>query len=96
MAITKVIDNVTAAIELAAATPFIVTDAALVTADNFSGNEAAVVYRLGPSGDYNPVTSLDRAVVLSSMPNTVKLDGPGTFKVTKTVTAVGAYVGYEE
>jgi len=96
MAITVVITNETAAVDLATAIAFTITDVALVTADNIGRDESVIIYRLGPSGDYKPATNQFGAIVLSDLPNTVKLDGPGTFKAVKTVTELGAYVGYEE
>lgn len=96
MAVTVVISNETAAVDLAAATAFTISDVALVTADNVGEGEHVLIYRLGPSGDYKPATNQFGTIVLSGLPNTVKLDGPGTFKAVKTVTKLGAYVGYEE
>ncbi len=96
MAITVLITNQTAAVDLATATSFTISDVALVTADNMSEGEHVLIYRLGPSGDYKPATNQFGTIVLSDRPNTVKLDGPGTFKAVKTVTVLGAYVGYEE
>ena len=96
MAITVLINNETAAVDLASAVAFTISDVALVTADNIGRDESVIIYRLGPSGDYKPATTEFGAIVLSDLPNVVKLDGPGTFKATKTATDLGAYVGYEE
>jgi hypothetical protein len=95
MAITKVINGVTTAVDLATATAFSITDPTTITADNFAVGEYAIVHRLGPSGEYRPATNRDGSIVLSALPNIVLLDAPATYKVTKTVTAVAAYVGYE-
>jgi len=96
MAITNVIDGVTAVVAVAAATSFTIAGAATITADNFLVGEYAFVYRLGPSGAYVVATNERGAIVLSAIPNTAVIDGPGTYKIGKTLTTSAAYVGYEE
>ncbi len=70
MAITVVIDGVTAAVTLASATEFAISAAALVTADYLEVGQNAIVYRKGPSGDSLPATNKDGAIALSAFTNT--------------------------
>lgn len=94
MDITNVIDGVTEAVDLTSATSFEITDATPILADNFEVGEVALVYRLGPSGDYKAATNKDGTIFLSWAPNIALLEAPGTYKITKTVTSGTAYVGY--
>jgi hypothetical protein len=97
MAIIKVIDNVSAEVDLAAATAFPVSSRAVITTEGFDNpDEVAVVYILGPSGNYTPLRNEHGTVTLGVKPNAVVLDGPASYKITKTETEAGAYVGYEE
>lgn len=95
MAITNVIDGVTTVVVIGDATPFSITDPTSITADNFAVNEIAIVWRLGPSGEYVPATNSFGTIILSAVPNMAVLDAPATYKITKTETDVAAYVGYE-
>ncbi len=96
MAITKVIDGVSAAKALPAAITdaFQITEVTGIFADNFGVGENAIVYRLGPSGSYKVATNKDGAIVLSAFPNTALLEAPGWYAITKDATAVAAHVGY--
>lgn len=97
MALTKVIDNVTAGVDLASATEITVTSRALLVAEGFEGtDEIAVVYILGPSGSYTPLRNESGTVTLGMKPNVAEVPGPAKYKITKTATEGGAYVGYEE
>ena len=95
MAITVVIDGVTAAVTLASAIEFPISSRALVTADYLKVGQNAIVYRKGPSGNYLPATNEKGAIALSAYPNTAVIDGPGLYKITKDLSDE-AYVGYEE
>ena len=96
MAITNVINKIEAAVAIGAATEFAITTAALITVSNFAVDENAIVWRKGPSGNYEAATNKDGTIILSAIPNTAKVEGPGLFKITKDATAAEAYAGYEE
>ena len=93
---TNVINGVTAAVAIGAATSFTVAEGSIkvVIADGFAVGESAMIWRLGPSGSYVAATNKDGAMTLSNIPNMLILDVQGTYKVTKTATAEAAYVGY--
>lgn len=94
MAITVVITNETDPVSLAVATSFSITEPTPILADNLAVDEYALVYRLGPSGEYKPATNKDGTIFLSWAPNTAVLDAAGTYKITKTLSSTGVYVGY--
>lgn len=99
MAITNVIGTsggagVSAAVLLADATAFTITEPTTLLADGLLVGENLIVYRLGPSGEYKPATNKDGAIVLSAYPNTALLDAPNTYKVPKPITSGEVHVGY--
>lgn len=97
MAIIVLTSNETNEVDLASATAFSVSNKAVVTVEGVVDmDEMAFVYILGPSGSYSPLRNESGTVVLGNKPNAVVLDGPATYKITKTETASGAYIGYEE
>jgi len=95
MAITVIVNGVKTAVAIAAATDIPATKDTLVTADGFGVGEVAQVFRLGPSTSYHAYMNESGPVVLSAIPNTVKLPAPGVYRIVKPVTVANAYLGYE-
>lgn len=96
MAITKVIDAVSAAINLAGATSFSVTGLAAIDAVGFSSvDDVVIVNRLMSDGAYHPLTQKGEAVVLKAMNNAVTVEY-GTYKLTRPVAGAAITAGYEE
>lgn len=83
MAQTKVIDAVTAVVALAGATAFTTTSAFTLDAVGLKVGEFVILHRLMSDGNYHVATNDKKAVVLSAFPNTIVVDAPGTYKVTK-------------
>lgn len=97
MAIT-VIDTLTgtAAVAAAVGNEFVTNGAFTLYGDGFAGeSEEAVLYRLGPSGEYLPATNEKGIIKVKDYPNLVRVESAGTFRIKKTVTAATASVGYE-
>ena len=94
MAITNVINGVTTAVAIGAATAFTITEPTTILADGLKVGENVVVWRLGPSGSYVPATNKEGSIVLSAVPNMAVLDAAGTYKMTKGVTEANVYAGY--
>lgn len=97
MAITSIIEATQAAVALTdTTTRFTTTGDFMLYGDNFGVDEFAILYRLGPSGDYKPHTVEDGVILVSAYPNGIRVDAAGSFQIVKTATAAAASVGYEE
>lgn len=89
--------NTTDAVAASAATEFTATIPFKIEADGLQGDEFIRIHRLGPSGNYYPLTNEEAQVVLGAFPNTVYIDTPGTYRLEKTVTeSADVYVSWEE
>ena len=95
MAITTLIAPTTAAVS-GAATDFTTAGPFVLYGDGFAYNEGAHLLRLGPSGNYIAATNKQGIILVSSFPNMVYVEAPGTYRVDKLPTAAAASVGYEE
>ncbi len=97
MAITAITAlEVAAAVPADATTEFTTTSSFVFYADGFEVGQNAVLYRLGPSGNYYPATNCQGGIFVSAVPNMVRVEAPGTFRVKKDATAANVSVGYEE
>ena len=98
MPITTVISNETAAVTPGTGSDFTTTSRGFwLYAEGFGPGECAWLQHAGPSGAFINTTNKDGAIVVGQIPNIVFVDVPaGTYYLGKTVTNLGAYVGYEE
>lgn len=95
MAQTKVVDAVTAVIALAGATAFSPTGPFVIDAVGLAVGEYLILNRLMTDGNYKPATNDKGAIVLSVHPNTVVVDAPGTYKLTKPTVTSAVTAGWE-
>ena len=77
-------------------TRFTTTGAFWFLADGLDSDDRIVLLRLGPSGEYKPMTGELGPIVLSENPNTAYIPGGGSFSATKVAGATTPAVGYEE
>jgi hypothetical protein len=96
MAQAIVMNGVTAVVDLAGATAFSPTSAFCVDAVGLGVNEYVIVNKRMSDGiTYKPLTNSNGSVVLSAIPNTVIVDAPGTYKITKPTSTSAVTVGWE-
>lgn len=84
----------TSAVTLDNATSFVVDEVTAVLVSAESVGDVAILWRLGPSGEYKVATNKEGTIYLSSIPNTIVIDTYGTYKVTKRVTELPVSIGY--
>lgn len=96
MALTKVMDGVTAVVDLAAAGVITLTGPGVVDAVGLKVREVVIVNKLMSDGVYHPLTNKDGAVVLSAIPNVAILEAAGLYKLTKPQVTAAVTCGYEE
>ena len=96
MALTKLIDGVTAAVFEPAATVFSPTGAFLIDAVGLKVGEYIILYKLFSDGSYYPATDKNGSIVLSNAPNNVIVDAPGSYKLVKPTVTASVTAGWEE
>lgn len=80
-----------------AATEFVTSGAFTIDADGLSGSEFLRLHRLGPSGNFFPLTNSKEEITLGEFPNTVYINAPGTYRIEKTETASDeVYAAWQE
>lgn len=95
MAQAKVIDGVTAVVALAGATAFTPTGPFVIDAVGLAVGEYLILNRLMTDGNYKPATNEKGPIVLSAFPNTVVVEAPGTYKLTKPTVTAAVTAGWE-
>jgi hypothetical protein len=95
MALAKVIDGVTAVVNLAGATVFSPAGAFVVDAVGLGVGQYVIVNKLMSDGVYHPATDKNGTIVLSMFPNHVVIDAPGSYKLTKPTVTAAVTCGWE-
>lgn len=96
MALTKVMDGITAAVDLDGATSFTLAGPGVVDAVGLKVGQSVIVNKLMSDGVYHPLTNRKRSIVLSNFPNVEIIDAAGTYKLTKPQVTEAVTCGYEE
>lgn len=95
MALTKLIDGVTAAVLEPAATVFSPTGPFVIDASGLKVGEYVILYKLMSVGTYKPVTNKEGTIALSQSPNNILIDVPGSYKLVKPTVTAAVTAGWE-